>query len=111
VYLLVAILTVIYLGTWVYFFERYYEELDMEQGGDLETYYRYFNNYYNAIWLELTTVSGVGLGAAYPKSAVGRGVASFGCIASFLSLSVVIKMVNAKLKLTPKELSAYHLLH
>lgn len=83
----------------------------MEMGEDLETYYWYFNDFYNAIWLELTTVSGVGLGAAYPMSGVGRGVGSFGCLASFLSLSIVIKMVNAKLKLNPKELSTYHLLH
>ena len=59
----------------------------------------------------MTTVTGVGVGDGYPASIPARIVHIFSCMTALLSMSLIIKIVYAQLALTPKEASAYHLLH
>ena len=63
------------------------------------------------MWLELTTVTGVGFGDGYPASIPARFIHIFSCMCALLSMSIVIKIVYGQLALTPKEASAYHLIH
>ena len=90
IYAIVSMFLVLYLGTWIYFFERYYYDLSESDDNFL-----YFTDFYNSVWLELITVYGVSLSDAYPVSTPAQGVAAFGCLASLVSLSIIIKIVYA----------------
>jgi hypothetical protein len=60
--------------------------------------------------MELTSILGVGFGDGYPASIPARFVQIFCCLAALLTLSLIIKIVYARMNLTAKEASAYHIL-
>lgn len=108
-YLLGTMLIVLYLATTLYNFERYWSDESLEE--DDGNWHKYFNEFQNNLFLLLTTLIGVGIGDAYPASMPGRIVTALGCIAGMFSLAIIIKAMYAKMKMTSKEESAYHLLH
>ena len=61
--------------------------------------------------MELVTLAGISLGDGFPASVPGRTVGTLCAMASVFSLALIIKVTYERVKLTPKEASAYHLLH
>ena len=53
-------------------------------------------------------MTSVGYGDGYPASVPGRIVGTGGCILGILSIALIIYIMYARLKLSPKEASAYH---
>ena len=95
-----------YLATWLYDFERYYSNPNLDQ-----KWYDNFLEYQNNYFIQLTTVVGVGIGFAYPASIPGRLVTSIACMCTFFVLSIIIKAMYSKMMFTSKEESAYHIMH
>lgn len=106
IFLVVAVIFTSYCGTLIFNFERFYYEPRLSQ-----TWFDFFKEYQNSLWLELNTLTGVGDGDGYAVSIPARIVGAFCCFASLFSISLIIKIMYARLKLTPKEASAYHVLH
>jgi hypothetical protein len=107
VFLITGLVIVCYLAIIVFNLELYYTEPRLVNTPWAE----FFKQFQNAVWLELTTVTGVGMGDGYPASIPARFVHIFATSFALLSLSLVIKVVYGQLALTPKEASAYHLIH
>jgi hypothetical protein len=105
VFLVIGLVFVLYISTLIFNFESNYVEPRL---GD--KFVKFFNQYQNAVWMELTSILGVGFGDGYPASIPARFIQIFCCLAALLTLSLIIKIVYARLALTPKESSAYHLL-
>ena len=105
-YLTVAIIFICYLATLIFNFERYYYESRLPS--ELTDF---FSQYQNAVWLELLTLCGVSFGDGYPISVPGRIVGTLGCMAGVFSIALIIKITYERLKFSPKEASAFHLIH
>ena len=89
VFLLSGIVLVGYFAAIVFNLELYYTEPRLVGTQQAE----FFKQFQNALWLELTTVTGVGFGDGSPASIPSRFVHIFTCMCALLSMSIVIKIV------------------
>jgi len=88
VFLLVGLVFVGYLGTIVFNFERYYYEKRLDQA-----WYNFFKEFQNSLWLELTTILGVGFGDGYPASIPARMTTAFCCMGFLFIMAVIVKIL------------------
>ena len=105
VFVITLVIFILYNGTFLYGFERFYWEADLP-----EEWYDFFDVYNNKFFLPLTTVFGVGLENFFSASGAERAITALACIAFYAMVAIVIRGVHASLVMTSKETSAYHIL-